>query len=207
MPEPERKLENYDRVLVVEGYSDLLFYAEMLEEVGKQDSVFIKDLGGRDGVRTKLDAFITPVLLNAKVAIGFLFDADANPQATTDSLQRLLSALTRQAVVNGQWTNGRPRIGLMVVPGPQSPGEIETLVWQSWSADPANAPQRACVDTYVNCMRGHGFTAHSPDKGLIGTLLAILSDEDPRLGPGARDNVFDLHSPQLQPLRNFLTAF
>jgi hypothetical protein len=47
----------------------------------------------------------------------------------------------------------------------------------------------------------------SPDKGLIGALLALKNDEDPRLGPGARAKVFDLNSPHLQPLRQFLTDF
>jgi hypothetical protein len=36
------KLEDFDRVLVVEGYGDLLFYAEILEALNKHDQVFIK---------------------------------------------------------------------------------------------------------------------------------------------------------------------
>ncbi len=47
----ERKIEDFDRVLVVEGYSDLLFYAEVLELVGKHSQVFIKELGGKSGLR------------------------------------------------------------------------------------------------------------------------------------------------------------
>jgi hypothetical protein len=44
-------------------------------------------------------------------------------------------------------------------------------------------------------------------KGLIGALLAVKSDEDPRLGPGARENVFDLARPELTKLREFLSGF
>jgi len=53
-------------------------------------------------------------------------------------------------------------------------------------------------------MDGHGRNAHSPDKGRIGALLSVLSDEDPRLGPGARDRVFDFTRPEFQPLLDFL---
>jgi hypothetical protein len=56
-------------------------------------------------------------------------------------------------------------------------------------------------------MHASDVKAQSPDKGLIGALLALKNDEDPRLGPGARANVFDLNSPHLQPLRQFLAGF
>jgi hypothetical protein len=96
---------------------------------------------------------------------------------------------------------------LFVVPGGAAPGEIETLVWRSWGSDPANRAQKTCIENYVACMANQGARAHSSDKGLIGALLAIRSDDDPRLGPGARTNVFDLTRPELQDLRDFLAQF
>ena len=95
----------------------------------------------------------------------------------------------------------------MVVPGGNVQGEIESLVWQSWGGDPANTAQKNCIQDYMACMASHGAKPHSPDKGLIGSLLAIRSDEDPRLGPGARTKVFDLTRPELDALRDFLSNF
>jgi hypothetical protein len=43
----EWKIDDFDRVLVVEGYSDLAFYAEVLELVGMHGLVFIHEVGGR----------------------------------------------------------------------------------------------------------------------------------------------------------------
>ena len=57
------------------------------------------------------------------------------------------------------------------------------------------------------CMQTANATAHSPAKGLVGALLAVKNDEDPRLGPGARRNVFNLGRPELQQLRVFLSGF
>jgi hypothetical protein len=203
----ERKIEEYGRVLVVEGYGDLLFYAEVLEAVGKHPQVFIKELGGKADLRRKLETLVTPALLAAKEALAFVFDADTKPDATRAELEALLSRLTGQQVVDGKWTVGKPRIGLLIVPGGNAQGEIESLVWHSWGSDPVNAPQKKCIEDYVACMAGQNATAHSPDKGLIGALLAIKSDDDPRLGPGARTNVFDLHRPELKVLRDFLSGF
>jgi hypothetical protein len=201
----DRNIEDYDRVLVVEGYSDLLFYAELLEELGAHEKVFIQELGGNARRNAKLKAFVSPGLLNSKSAIAFIFDADNEPANTRNSLQNLLSQITGQQVVDDRWTDGKPKIGLFIVPGGNQEGEIETLVWNSWKNDPANAAQKRCVESYITCMQSAGAPAHSPDKGLIGTLLAVKNDEDPRLGPGARGNVFDLRRPELQKLRDFLS--
>jgi hypothetical protein len=121
-------------------------------------------------------------------------------------LQNHLSRITDQQVVDGQWSGGKPNIGLFVVPGGNQIGEIETLVWDSWASDAANAAQRQCVEGYIDCMKTANATAHSPAKGLIGALLAVKNDEDPRLGPGARGNVFNLERPELQKLREFLSG-
>jgi Protein of unknown function (DUF3226) len=199
------KLENRDRVLIVEGYSDLLFYAELLEALGKDGEVFIKQFNGRSDLATKLETFLTPQLLATKQAIGVIVDADTNPQATAAQLTKLLSELTGQSVAGGKWTKNKPRIGLFLTPDGSSNGEIETLVWQAWSGDPANEQPRRCVDEFVTCMSKAGFTARSRDKGVVSALLAIRNDDDPRLGPGARAKVFDFGRPEFSQLKRFLS--
>src|SRR6266481_3492389 len=146
------KLEDCDRVLIVEGYTDLLFYAELIEAVGKNGKVFIKHFNGRADLATKLDTFVTPQLLLAKEAFGIIVDADDNAQRTVSELARLLEQITNQAVTQGAWTSGRPRIGFFVTPDGNSNGEIETLVWRAWSADPRNAHPKQCITEFVACM-------------------------------------------------------
>jgi hypothetical protein len=201
------KLEHCDRVLVVEGYGDLLFYAEVLEVLGKQGTVFIKQFNGRADLATKLETFLTPQLLAEKQAIGVIVDADTDARATAASLAELLTRLTQQPVAAGRWTDGKPRVGLFVTPDGISNGEIETLVWRAWSGDPANQAPRKCVDGFIACMSTAGFGPHSPDKGLVSALLAVRNDDDPRLGPGARAKVFDFDRAEFSPLRQFLSAF
>ena len=111
-----RRITDFERVLVVEGYSDLLFFAEVLEHLECADRVFIQQFNGKSDLVEKLETF------------------------------------------------------------------------------------RAC-------MAEAGFQAQSPAKGLVGSLLAIRNDEDPRLGPGARRGVFDLGQPGFDALRVFLAEF
>lgn len=202
------KLHECKRVLVVEGYSDLLFYAEVLEALQRLQGVFIKEFGGRPHLATKLETFLSPGLLAEKAAIGVIIDADNEPAGTRQSFAARLSKITGQRVEAGCWTAGSPSIGLFIVPGGDKKGEIETLVWEAWSKDPSNADTRTCVDSFLDCMARQGHEAKSEDKGRISALLSVLNDEDPRLGPGARDQkgrrVFDFDRPEYLPLLNFL---
>lgn len=64
----DRNIEDYERILVVEGYNDLLFYAEILEEIGSDKDIFIKEMNGTAGLKLKLETFINPGLLQSKKA-------------------------------------------------------------------------------------------------------------------------------------------
>jgi hypothetical protein len=202
------KLKDFEQVLIVEGYSDLVFYAELLESLDKLKTVFIQHFNGKQDLIVKLEDFITPQLLAEKRRIGIIVDADRNAASTFESVRAALQRLSNQNVpAVGTWTDGKPQVGIFVTPDGVSSGEIETLVWRAWTQEAASADQRICVETFVQCMEGHGFAAQSPDKGLISALLAIRYDEDPRLGPGARSKVFDLSRSEYQPLQSFLSTF
>lgn len=200
------QLESCDKVLVVEGYSDLLFFAEALEHVGKLEGVFIKSFNGKADLDTKLEVFLSPDLLTQKSAIGVIVDADEDETKTVARISQILQKATAQSVTLGQWTIAKPKVGLFVAPGGGTIGEIESLVWQAWGSDPSNQPARACIDTFINCMAASGNQSKSPDKGRVSALLAIRNDEDPRLGPGARAKVFDFERPEFKPLLEFLSG-
>lgn len=199
-------INDCDRVLVVEGHSDLGFYAEMLEYVN-QAGVYIQMLHGTGKLKAKLEAFLTPDLLAKKTAIGVVVDADEQPDGRIRAVSNAFKAATQRSVEHGKWNDeppGEARIGFFVVPNGQQTGEIETLAWQAWANDDQNVAARECVDRYLACMSDCGLDAHSPDKGKISALLAVVNDDDPRLGPGARKGIFAFNRPEFQPLIDFL---
>ena len=205
---PKPKIEDFQRVLVVEGYSDQLFYLAALKKLGKEGLVFVKEFGGKQNLRLKLETFVTAQLLADKTHIAVIVDADEEPDGTIVSLRTRLTEITKQEIAaHGQWTAGSPRIGFFVAPDAATPGEIETLVWRAWSADPNHAIEKAHIEEYIANMKEAGRSARSPDKGLVGAMLAVLNDEDPRLGPGAREGIFDFTHPEFATLSEFLSGF
>jgi hypothetical protein len=196
-----------EKVLIVEGYSDLHFYAEVLEYLNCFEGVFIKQFNGIFDLTLKLEAFLTPGLLAEKHSISILVDADDDAEARKRSIAAILKKQTHREIEHGAWSDGQPRLGFFVVPDGQNGGEVETLVWQAWSNDSTNASARSCIDEYLECMKSTGREAQSPDKGRISALLAVTNDEDPRLGPGARAKLFDFDSPEFKPLCDFLRHF
>jgi hypothetical protein len=200
------KLTTSDNVLIVEGYSDLVFYAEILEWLGKPPP-YIHDMNGVASLTSELELFLGPKVLGSKKSIAVIVDADHDAAARIASLENLLCRITDQKVNHGKWTSGPPRVGLFVVPGDGKAGEIESLAWEAWATDPANEDAAECVQSFLSCMAKWGHKAKSPDKGRINAMLAVLCDEDPRLGAGARQRLFDFTRHQYAPLIEFLRLF
>lgn len=201
------KLKDFKLVLVVEGYSDLHFFAELLEQIGIA-GVFIEQLNGKSDILAQLEAFLTDEVLAEKSAIGVIVDADANLKNAAQSLSGALKKITGVELQQAEWKllgNARPgSIGFFVIGDQQGQGELETVVWNAWANDPANAARKQCIEQFLACMDGAGLTSKSIDKGRISAYLAIANDEDPRLGPGAQARCFDLDRPEFGELKTFL---
>jgi hypothetical protein len=200
------RIDDFKQVLFVEGDSDLHFYKALLRSRFDLE-VFIRNCQGRDQTKKTLELDVKPSFLAEKSHLAVIVDADHDARAPSDSFTNLLEKLTGQKVVAGRWTAGQPRVGLWIAPDGKNAGEIETLVWQAWSSNSSNAKPKACIESFVACMAKTGCHAKSPDKALVGSLLAVCNDDDPRLGPGARAGVFDFESPAFAPLLEFLKGF
>jgi hypothetical protein len=208
MKKPE--LNRCAKVLVVEGHGDLTFYAEFLEHLGKYDGVFIQDMKGRSRLMAELETFIDPQRLSTKSHIAVILDNDDNSPQFAKRLKAKLEALTKRHLVEGQWTEGGAdaKVGFFVAPTPGEVGEIEDLVWRAIADDPARAEETRCVENFLACMNA-GPTAENRRiaKRKLGSWLAVKHEDDPRLGPAARDRKIDFDAPALARLKAFLSGF
>lgn len=204
----ERKIENYRKVLVVEGYSDLHFCAEFLEHLGKHEEVFIEDMKGRSRLEKGLKTLITTRLLAEKTHLAVLVDADDDGPGTTQGLIHQFKKLTGRDLTEGVWSPGEPNLGFFVAPTPGEVGEIEDLVWRSITEDAAHKNDVTCVNQFIDCM-GAGPTATNQRiaKRRLGSLLAVRHEDDPRLGPAAQGKLIDFDAPAFDRLRTFLQGF
>ena len=139
-----------------------------------------------------------------------ILDADESAERAFALVQRSLKKVIGVDIpAQNVWVPGAPgkrtKFGVFIAGDPSAgTGEIETLAWLSWAGRAENHPLRDCVSSYLDCARRAGRQLHSPDKARVNTLLAVIHDEDPRLGPAARANVFDLEAAELAQLRAFL---
>ena len=198
-------------VLFVEGHSDLTFYAEFLEHLGKHQRCFIQDLGGKGRTNLEREALLLlkPDNLVTMASVGVILDADQNAASAFELAQRgLRTAVGVEISQPNIWVGspaGKTKFGVFIVGDASSgKGEVETLVWSSWAGAADNRRLRDCISSYLDCATAAGRQLHSIDKARLGSLLAVLHDEDPRLGPAARGRVFDFTAAELDELRRFL---
>lgn len=206
-------LERASKVLFVEGYSDLRFYAEMLEHLGFQEGeVFIEDLGTRN--RTRLEerarALLKPNVVTHKTHVAVIFDADSDAQAAFQSARDALKTVFQVEIFrHEQWIGGQEgstKFGVYVAGTGSEKPELESLAWEAWSLDVSNTALKQCVESFIQCSTCTNLRLKSPDKVRVSAALAVLNEDDPRLGPGTRAKHFDLDSPVFEPLRVFLSG-
>lgn len=152
-----QKWKDEPLVLFVEGYSDLTFYAELMERVGLINQCFIQDLGGkgRGKLRDEATLLLTPTNLARISAVGVLLDADDSAAAAFS----LAQAVLKQAVgVDfprvGEWVhevNSTARFGVFIVGGTGIQVEVESLAWAAWCGKPENGALGGCVEDFIKC--------------------------------------------------------
>jgi 5S rRNA maturation endonuclease (ribonuclease M5) len=205
------ELKTSPKVLIVEGYSDLTFYAEFLEHLGRHAGVFIKDIGGSGNRLTALETFLNPALIASKSHIAIMLDADANGEGIASGLQNKIRDMTKRELTESLWSEsstGDAKLGFFIAPSPQEVGEIEDLVWRSIREDAAHAPKVRCVDDFISCMGASATSEKSRiAKRHLGSWLSIHCEDDPRLGSAARSRKINFEAPALARLKDFLSGF
>lgn len=199
------------RVLFVEGNSDLLFYAELMEHLGVYDDCFIQMMGSCDAatIKNEMVLLLKPDNLLQIERVAVIIDGDENAAAALRACQGALrNAIRVEVSASGRWVDGKSlRAGAFVVNGAPEVREIESLAWKAWSGVAKNEGLKHCVDAFTGCAEKSGLRLKSVDKVRIGSVLSVLNEDDPRLGPGAKARIFDFNSPAFESLRTFLRGF
>lgn len=205
-----RQWDGEPLVLFVEGYSDLTFYAELMEHLGLFDRCFIQDLGGKGRRKLQDEAalLLKPDNLMRMSAVAVLLDADDDAAgAFSLARQALKDAVGVDVPTPSEWMpagDANVRFGIFVVGGTRDQVEIESLAWAAWSGHKDNQAFRGCIDEFVKCAGERSCKLQSIDKVRIGAVLSVLNEDDPRLGPGARAGLFDFTASEFTPLLTFL---
>lgn len=118
-----------DRVLLVEGQDDDHVIRHLCDRSGLVRNFSIAQKGGFPDLSRSI-----PVELVApgRLALGVVVDANTNPatrwQAVRDRCERRGIALPSDPDPRGVVVEGRPRVGVWLMPDNQNPGQLEDLV-------------------------------------------------------------------------------
>lgn len=204
-----RKWKQEPLVVFVEGYSDLCFYAELLERVGfAQGQYYIHDLGGKDrgNLISAARLLLKPDNLEHIRHVVVVYDSDGNADASFASAQGSLREATGVVIPSPSIGTQHNQVSYSILIAGTQPGqgEIESLACAALAEKPAQTQLLDCVRGYLDCLSSRRIPLRSPDKVRLGAALAVLHEDDPRLGPAARAGVFDLEAACFQPFAQHL---
>ena len=192
------------RLIIGEGSHDAFFLRALLRHCGLGD-IQTGHYGGKDNLRRALAVLRTQTEV-ALEALGITADAD---DVAADSFQRVCDALEGKGYTPpsrlGEFSDGKPRVGVFLMPDNVSPGMMETLCLQSVDSDPAVV----CVDQYFKCVAQNTRrepAANKRDKARAHAWLASQPKPDKHCGLAAEEGYWDFDSPALEPLRKFVMA-
>jgi hypothetical protein len=178
---PKEMPEGTDRLLLVEGKSDVSFFVSLLKHLYPNSSgVWVMSY---DGVG-KLSQFVQ-TLLNAPnfktiKHLGIVRDADYEGTAFQSVVAKLKTLNQKAGVHLPIPTQARTfaegagrRLGVFIMPDEGEQGMLETLLWRAVQDDPI----RACVDAYFDCLQARAEIDPKPNrlpKALLRAYLATL---------------------------------
>lgn len=126
------------RILLVEGQDDKHVVIHICERSRSIADFHIEDKGGFEALNQAIGAEID---VSGRQVVGILIDANDNVQTRWASIVQRLSDEVIQAPIKPAPegtvidTNGKPRVGIWLMPDNQSTGELENFVEQMLPVD------------------------------------------------------------------------
>ncbi len=187
--------------LLVEGNDADAFFEAMIRHLSLEN-LQVQNFGGVTELRTFLSAFVKLSDFSGVKSIGIIRDAEDSALGAFESVRGSLerAELTVPDAI-GKLTGDRPAVSVMILPGPNRTGMLETLLWDTIRDDEV----RVCIDAFFDCVEElHGEALHRPHKSRARAFLATKHDPHLSVGNAAKRGYWDLDHLALGPVRTFL---
>ena len=183
--------QSSNRVLLVEGHND----EHVVVHLRKRDPSFSNidfDIEDKRGLPNLLESIVSEIQTPDRQAVGILVDADDCVRKRWNEVTKELSEVGIQAPSNSKKkgtiinTNGKPRVGIWLMPDNKSPGKLENFVKRTI---PQNDPVWPLSQDYINKIpetdrefkppkivkaKVHAWLATRKDPGLMGRAVRDL---------------------------------
>jgi hypothetical protein len=144
---------NKPKLLLVEGLDEVHLFSELLKDLHLDQEIQVFESGGKDQFGKKLNGLMVTTGWTQVRSIGIVRDADNDPKGAFNSVCSVLVAkgLPVPSKPCESMINDVHNVTILIVPGDNTPGMIETICLESVKDDPA----MQCVDQYLDCLITH----------------------------------------------------
>lgn len=187
-------------VLAVEGEDERNFFEALLRHMGNLD-VQIEPVGGKDRFRDKFPALLRVQGFDTVRYLAVVRDKD-DDHAFESIVNIVRAARLTPPQSHGQFSDGRPRVGVFIMPGGDAEGTmLEDLCLETVKDHPA----MDCVRPFAECIQGLPCPPRNPSKASCQAFLAAQAEMANTVGVGAQKGYWNLNSPALDELKVFLS--
>ncbi len=202
MPEPntiESRIQ-----LLVEGNDQRNFFEAFIDHLSLAD-IQIQNFGGVTDLRPFLSILVKRSGFRETVqSVGIVRDAETSAQAAFQSVQSSLENAGLPVPNQPERRAGSsPAVTVLILPGDNSPGMLETLLNETF----ANTPEEACINAFFECVEdSSGVPIQRPHKARAQAYLATKPEPHLSVGVAAKRDYWNLNHPVFNRVRQFLTA-
>ena len=157
--------------LLVEGKDPCNFFGAFVDHLNIEE-LQIQDFGGVDELKGFLGVMVKQSGFHGTVRmLGIVRDAETSAQGAFQSVQSSLrNAGLPVPARPGEPAGAAPAVNVLVLPGNEAPGMLETLLCRTFADTAADR----CIDDFFRCFEGSeaGARIRNPDKARAHAFLA-----------------------------------
>lgn len=188
--------------LLVEGNDQRNFFEALTKFLRIKNTVQIRNFGGTDQFHDYLLGFKNEPGFNKIQRIGVIRDAESNFEGAFMSVcNSFRSVKLPVPEYHGTFTNSLPSVGVMILPGENQSGMLETLLCKTVSDCKINA----CIDKFFECIKNEvGIHVKRTEKARARVFIATQPEPHVSVGVAAKKGYWDLNHDEFTGIRNFL---
>ena len=189
--------------LLVEGRDYANFFEALVDRLQLTD-IQIQNFGGVSELRAFLRLLTLAPGFASVASIGIVRDAEDSAIGAFRSVQSSLQNADLPVPDSvGVRAVGSPLVSVLILPGNDRPGMLETLLNETV----AESRESECIDAFFACVESlPGGSIRRPDKARAHAWLATRPDPHVSVGVAAQKNYWNLGHRALDPVREFLRA-
>ncbi len=188
--------------LLVEGNDQRNFFEAFIKHLSLAN-VQIQNFGGVSELGGFLQAFVkAPGFQTTVQSLGIVRDAETSAGGAFQSVQSALRNAKLSVPDNSkERTDTSPAVTVLILPGDNRQGMLETLLCESFAATPVED----CINDFFKCVESlPDMSMKNPDKARAHVYLTTKPNPHFSVGVAAKNDYWDLNHSVFSPVRDFL---